>query len=41
MITGFEPFLVIDAEDMADDLRKICAGSTSGQYPTLIDHSQR
>ncbi|KAJ2921759.1 hypothetical protein H1R20_g15340, partial [Candolleomyces eurysporus] len=27
MITGFEPFLV-DAEEMAEDLRKICAGAT-------------
>ena len=32
LITGFEPFLVIDAQEMADDLRKICAGSTSGKY---------
>ena len=30
LITGFEPFLVIDAEEMAEDLRKMCAGATSG-----------
>ncbi|KAF7319522.1 Eukaryotic translation initiation factor SUI1 family protein [Mycena chlorophos] len=29
LITGFEPFLVVSAEDMAEDLRKICAGATS------------
>ncbi|KAF9528822.1 eukaryotic translation initiation factor SUI1 family protein [Crepidotus variabilis] len=29
LITGFEPFLVVDATDMAEDLRKICAGATS------------
>ncbi|KAF8153971.1 hypothetical protein B0H34DRAFT_719823 [Crassisporium funariophilum] len=29
LITGFEPFLVIDAEEMAEDLRKACAGATS------------
>jgi len=29
LITGFEPFLVIDAEEMAEDLRKVCAGATS------------
>ncbi|KXN90431.1 Eukaryotic translation initiation factor 2D [Leucoagaricus sp. SymC.cos] len=28
-ITGFEPFLSIDADDMAEKFRKICAGSTS------------
>ncbi|KAH9477154.1 Eukaryotic translation initiation factor 2D [Psilocybe cubensis] len=28
LITGFEPFFV-DAEEMAEDLRKACAGSTS------------
>ncbi|EKM76563.1 hypothetical protein AGABI1DRAFT_122508 [Agaricus bisporus var. burnettii JB137-S8] len=28
-ITGFEPFLIIDGEEMADRMRKICAGSTS------------
>ncbi|PPQ94260.1 hypothetical protein CVT25_004917 [Psilocybe cyanescens] len=28
LITGFEPFFV-DAEDMAEDLRKVCAGATS------------
>ena len=31
LITGFEPFLVIDADTMAEDLRKVCAGSTSGE----------
>jgi translation initiation factor 2D len=30
-ITGFEPFHAIDAEEMADDLRKVCAGATSGE----------
>ncbi|KAJ3522981.1 hypothetical protein NMY22_g11649 [Coprinellus aureogranulatus] len=29
MITGFEPFQVIDGEEMAEDLRKACAGATS------------
>ncbi|KAJ7482215.1 eukaryotic translation initiation factor SUI1 family protein [Mycena galericulata] len=29
LVTGFEPFLIITAEDMAEDLRKICAGATS------------
>ena len=30
-ISGFELFHVIDAEEMADDLRKVCAGATSGE----------
>ncbi|KAF9040071.1 eukaryotic translation initiation factor SUI1 family protein [Panaeolus papilionaceus] len=29
LITGFEPFQVFPAEDMAEDLRKACAGATS------------
>ncbi|KAF9007008.1 hypothetical protein BDQ17DRAFT_1423096 [Cyathus striatus] len=29
LITGFEPFLVVEAEEMAEDLRKVCAGATS------------
>ncbi|KAG6890228.1 hypothetical protein C0995_010241 [Termitomyces sp. Mi166 len=29
LISGFEPFLVLNAEDMAEDLRKTCAGATS------------
>ncbi|KAJ7145797.1 hypothetical protein C8R44DRAFT_755904 [Mycena epipterygia] len=29
LVSGFEPFLVISGEDMAEDLRKICAGATS------------
>ncbi|KDR74004.1 hypothetical protein GALMADRAFT_250730 [Galerina marginata CBS 339.88] len=29
LITGFEPFLVVDAEEMAENLRKVCAGATS------------
>ncbi|KAG5730257.1 Ligatin [Termitomyces sp. T112] len=29
LISGFEPFLVLNAEDMAEDLRKACAGATS------------
>ncbi|KAF9449080.1 hypothetical protein P691DRAFT_668180 [Macrolepiota fuliginosa MF-IS2] len=42
-ITGFEPFLVIDADDMAEDLRKICAGSSSGQFelPNFITFELR
>lgn len=30
LITGFEPFLVIEAEDMAEELKRICAGATAG-----------
>ncbi|RDB15094.1 Eukaryotic translation initiation factor 2D [Hypsizygus marmoreus] len=29
LISGFEPFLVVNAEDMAEELRKVCAGATS------------
>ncbi|KAF9463370.1 eukaryotic translation initiation factor SUI1 family protein [Collybia nuda] len=29
LITGFEPFLVVNADDMAEELRKVCAGATS------------
>ncbi|KAJ7717576.1 eukaryotic translation initiation factor SUI1 family protein [Mycena metata] len=29
LVSGFEPFLVLDGEEMAEDLRKICAGATS------------
>ncbi|KAJ6482936.1 eukaryotic translation initiation factor SUI1 family protein [Mycena vitilis] len=29
LISGFEPFLVLSGEEMAEDLRKICAGATS------------
>ncbi|PFH50351.1 hypothetical protein AMATHDRAFT_61154 [Amanita thiersii Skay4041] len=29
-VVGFEPFLVVDAEAMAEELRRVCAGSTSG-----------
>ncbi|KAJ7260911.1 eukaryotic translation initiation factor SUI1 family protein [Mycena haematopus] len=29
LVTGFEPFLVLSADEMAEDLRKICAGATS------------
>ncbi|CAK5270936.1 unnamed protein product [Mycena citricolor] len=29
LISGFEPFLILVAEDMAEDLRKLCAGATS------------
>ena len=35
MVTGFEPFHVIDAEEMAEDLRKVCAGATSGSVEFL------
>ena len=30
LIVGFEPFLVVEAEEMAEELRRVCAGSTSG-----------
>jgi hypothetical protein len=37
LISGFEPFLVVDAEEMAEDLRKACAGATSGVFfPPLM-----
>ncbi|GLB44597.1 putative reverse transcriptase (RNA-dependent DNA polymerase) [Lyophyllum shimeji] len=29
LISGFEPFFVVNAEAMAEDLRKVCAGATS------------
>ncbi|KAF8183745.1 hypothetical protein K438DRAFT_1974778 [Mycena galopus ATCC 62051] len=29
LVTGFEPFLILSGEEMAEDLRKICAGATS------------
>ncbi|KAJ7657881.1 eukaryotic translation initiation factor SUI1 family protein [Mycena polygramma] len=29
LVSGFEPFLVLSGEEMAEDLRKICAGATS------------
>ncbi|KAH6904451.1 eukaryotic translation initiation factor SUI1 family protein [Coprinopsis sp. MPI-PUGE-AT-0042] len=29
LITGYEPFLVVNGDEMAEDLRKICAGATS------------
>lgn len=35
LITGFEPFLIIDAEELAEDLRKVCAGATSGNIVNL------
>lgn len=35
LISGFEPFLVVNAEEMAEELRKVCAGATSGTF-TLI-----
>jgi hypothetical protein len=42
MITGFEPFHIIDAEEMAEDLRKVCAGATSGKrlkfLPIIINN---
>lgn len=31
LVTGFEPYF-INAEDLAEELRKICASSTSGSY---------
>jgi translation initiation factor 1 (eIF-1/SUI1) len=36
LITGFEPYLVVDAEEMAEDLRRVCAGSTSGMRLCFI-----
>jgi translation initiation factor 2D len=36
LISGFEPFLVVDAEEMAEDLRKACAGATSGMSSPVI-----
>lgn len=30
LIVGFEPFLVVEAEEMAEELRRVCAGATSG-----------
>ena len=32
LITGYEPFLVVDAEEMAEELRKACAGATSSAF---------
>ncbi|KAF8904712.1 hypothetical protein CPB84DRAFT_1814350 [Gymnopilus junonius] len=29
LITGFEPFQVVDADEMAEALRRVCAGATS------------
>ncbi|KAJ6476284.1 eukaryotic translation initiation factor SUI1 family protein [Mycena sanguinolenta] len=29
LVTGFEPFLVLSGDEMAEELRKICAGATS------------
>ncbi len=34
LITGFEPFFIV-AEDMAEELRKLCAGATSGTIATF------
>ena len=31
LVTGFEPYH-LNAEDLAEELRKICASSTSGAY---------
>lgn len=31
LVTGFEPYH-LNAEDLAEELRKICASSTSGVY---------
>lgn len=40
LIVGFEPFIVIDAEEMAEELRKTCAGATSGELSlSFIDGS--
>ena len=40
LIVGFEPFLVVEAEEMAEELRRVCAGSTSGScfllFPSLF-----
>ncbi|KAJ6542735.1 eukaryotic translation initiation factor SUI1 family protein [Mycena capillaripes] len=32
LVSGFEPFVVLSGEEMAEDLRKICAGATSGKF---------
>lgn len=29
LIAGFEPFMVVNGDEMAEDLRKVCAGATS------------
>ena len=36
LIVGFEPFLVVEAEEMAEELRRVCAGSTSGSCFLLL-----
>lgn len=36
LITGFEGY-GIDADDLAEELRKVCASSTSGTWPPRLD----
>jgi Translation initiation factor 1 (eIF-1/SUI1) and related proteins len=35
LVTGFEPFLVVGADEMAEELRKVCASATSGALRLL------
>lgn len=35
LVTGFEPFF-LGADDLAEELRRICASSTSGQLPLVL-----
>ncbi|KAJ7088555.1 eukaryotic translation initiation factor SUI1 family protein [Mycena crocata] len=42
LISGFEPFVILSGDEMAEDLRKICAGATSvsprvGATPGLLE----
>jgi translation initiation factor 1 (eIF-1/SUI1) len=32
LVSGFESFAVLSGEEMAEDLRKICASATSGIF---------
>lgn len=43
LVTGFEPFLVVGAEEMAEELRRVCASATSGAlclplFPAFLYH---
>jgi hypothetical protein len=40
LMMGFEPFVVINAQEMADELRKTCVGATSGMsvQPTSFSY---
>ena len=39
LIMGFELFLVVEAEEMAEELRRVCAGATSGSCFHFHSHS--